>query len=54
MRLLKAFVLALLIIAIIIGVQAILNYLPEGCKWVVMVILFTWVVYSIRGEIKEQ
>ncbi len=54
MRLIKAFVLALLIISIIIGAQAIFYCLPEGWKWVVMVILFTWVVYSIRGDIKEQ
>ena len=54
MLLIKAIVLALLIISIIIGAQAIFNCLPEGWKWVVTVILFTWVVYSIRGDMKEQ
>lgn len=49
MRFIKAFVLALLIIAIAAGAQAIFNCLPEAGKWVLTVILFTWVVYSIRG-----
>ncbi len=54
MNLFKACVLAVLIIAIVIGAQAIFYCLPKGWKWVVMVILFTWVVYSIRGDMKEQ
>ena len=51
MRLIKAFVLAVLIIAIVVGMLAIFNCLSGPWKWVVVIALFVWMVFKIRADV---
>lgn len=51
MRLIKAFILAILIIAIVVGLQAILNCLPLTWRGIVIVVLFAWMVFKIKDDV---
>ena len=51
MNLVKAFILALLIIAIIVGLLLIYNCLSGPLKGVVIIACFIWMVLKIRSDV---